>query len=117
MSDSGFPISAPVAVVHTNLQQEVIQITDDKLRLALDDHLRRREDAKSWMGPFGILFAVTTSFCTAEFKAVWNIPAAAWQAMFIVLGIASFVWLVNSVIRIFRGPSIDDLMKKIKNLR
>ena len=116
MIDSGFPINAPVAVVHSNLQQEIIQITDDKLRLALDDHIRRREDGKSWIGPFGIMMAVIIAFCTAEFKMAWGIPAAAWQAVFIGVGIASAGWLINCVIRFFRGPSIDDLMKRIKNL-
>jgi len=116
MSDSGFPVNAPVEVVHTNLHQVVIQITDDKLRLALEEHLRKREDGKSWMGPFGIFLAVVTSFCTAEFKTAWGIPAPAWQAVFIMVGVASALWCINCLIRTFRCPTLDDLMRRIKNL-
>lgn len=114
---STFPtLSAPIAQVHTNLNQEIIQITDDKLRLALDEHMRKREDSRNWMGPFGILLAVIIVFCSSEFKTAFGIPAATWQALFLVMGVIAFVSLINTAIRIFRSPTTDSLMNRIKNL-
>lgn len=115
-NNSGFPqATAPIQQVHSNLSQEVIQITDDKLRLVLDDHLRKLEDRRSWIGPFGVFLAVLTVFCSSEFKVAFGVPAAVWQAIFIIVGVVSFMWLINTLIRIIRSPTTDTLLDKIKN--
>lgn len=106
-------VRVPTKIVHSNLDQEIIQITEDRLRLILKDHLDLVEERKSWLAPLGILIAILTAFVTADFRdAYFN--AATWRAVFLIAGAMSFLWLVKSAYRAITSPSIDDIVCKIK---
>lgn len=106
-------VQAPTKVVHSNLDQEIIQITEDRLRLVLKDHLELVEDKKAWHAPLGILIAIVAAFVTADFRDAY-FKAATWQAVFLIAGILSFIWLVRASYRAATSPSIDDIVSKIK---
>jgi hypothetical protein len=106
-------VQAPVTIVHSNLDQEVIQITEDRLRLVLNDHLRRAEDRKSWVAPFGIFLAIITAFVTADFRD-FGLKAAVWQAIFILCGVASLIWLLRSSYLGYTSPTVENIISKVK---
>ena len=108
------PLKAPVKFVHSNLEQEIIQITEDRLRLILKDHLALAEDRKTWIGPLGILLAIITAFVTADFRD-FLFKAPVWQAVFLITGFLSLAWLIYSIYRANNAPSIDDIIKRIKS--
>jgi hypothetical protein len=106
-------VQAPTKVVHSNLDQEIIQITEDRLRLVLKDHLELLEEKKAWHAPLGVLIAIVAAFVTADFRDAY-FKAATWQAVFLITGILSSIWLFNAIYRAATSPSIDDVVSKIK---
>lgn len=106
-------VQAPTKVVHSDLDQEIIQITEDRLRLVLKDHVELIEEKKAWHTPLGVLIAIAAAFVTADFRdAYFN--AATWRAVFLISGILSLIWLVKAIYRAATSLSIDDIVSKIK---
>lgn len=106
-------IQAPTKSVHSNLDQEIIQITEDRLRLVLKDHLELVEEKKAWHAPLGVLIAIVAAFVTADFREAY-FKAETWQAVFLITGILSLIWLIKTIYRSATSPSIDDIVSKIK---
>jgi hypothetical protein len=114
-SGSYADVSVQISQVHRNTNQEVIQITDDKLRLILKDHLHKMERRKDWIAPLGVLIAVISVFVSASFKDALGLPAATWSAIFVIFGLASLIWLVRCLAAVRRSPTLDDVVNAIKN--
>ena len=112
---NGRYVRATISQVHNNTDQELIQITDDKLRLILSEHLSAMERTKDWIAPLGVLLSVIGVFVSAEFKDALLLKAAVWQAIFILIGISSTIWLVKCLIDRYRCPSMEDVIVTIKN--
>ena len=82
-----------VSDVHLNVSQEVIVTTEDKIRLCLSKHLNRMEKKKNWIAPLGILLTVIVTLSTSDFSDKL-FKAATWQAVFVISGVVSFIWLI-----------------------
>ena len=103
-----------VTAVHGDLTQQVVQITLDRLCLVLDRHVDRTTRSRDWFAPAGILLSIVLTFASATFRD--NLLAAAeWSALFIVLGVASLVWLVITLVRLTKAETVDDLVNRIKS--
>jgi hypothetical protein len=98
-----------------NLGGHVITTTEDKVRLAVMTHLSLMEKPQEWGTPAGILIAVVATFATAEFKTAW-LPADTWRAVFFLVGLSSFIWLLRALWRWFKVPTIDDFVKTLKDV-
>ncbi|EGQ8033799.1 hypothetical protein G5Y08_000010 [Vibrio parahaemolyticus] len=110
--------SVSVVQVHRNVDQEVIQITEDKLENILIKYAKNLGLKDSWLGPLSILITVIITLSTATFNAALGIEAAVWKALFVFVGIVSVFWLCKSLVSIFRKrkeSSIRFLISKIKN--
>jgi len=107
--------SVNIETVHDNTSQELINITDDKLKLILKEHLEDVESEKAWQMPFGLGITIIIVFCTADFKSAFSMPADTWRAVFLILGVGCLVWLVFSIVKRKLSKSLDDLMDIIKN--
>jgi uncharacterized membrane protein YqjE len=103
-----------VKAVHTNLQQEVIQITEDKLRLVLSNYLTALEQRKSWIAPLGLLLTIIVVFSTSTFKDAY-FKASTWEAFFLMGGFLTCIWLILSVIKAINTKKIDDVLTEIKD--
>ncbi|MFM4868119.1 MULTISPECIES: hypothetical protein [Aeromonas] len=103
-----------VAAVHTNLQQEIIQITEDKLRLVLNEHVSSIEQSKGWISPFGILVTILVVFATSDFKKAY-FEASTWEAFFMMSAVLTTIWLARSLISAWKAKSVSDLINEIKN--
>lgn len=112
---NGQYVHAAISQVHNNTDQELIQITDDKLRLILKDHLSRVEKGKEWLAPSGIMVSVIGVFVSAEFKDAFGLKAATWQAIFIIFALFSTCWLIKCLISLAKSPSLEDVVNSIKN--
>ena len=106
--------SSPVTIVHSNLDQDVIQITEDRLRLILKDHLGLAEERKTWIAPLGILLAIVIAFVTTDFHDFY-FKAPVWQAIFFISGLISFIWLCIYGYKAFSIPTINYIISKIKH--
>ena len=107
-------ITAPIKSVHSNLEQVLIHITEDKLRLVLNEHIKKVERKKDWVAPFSLLIAIITTFATSNFKEAL-FSASTWEAIFFIVGMLSLFWLCNSVWIALTASTIDDIVSQIKN--
>lgn len=96
-----------------NVSQSVVVTTEDKIRLALDSYLKGAQKRTEWIAPFGILVAIITTLVTATFND-WLFSAATWKAVFVLVGIASFGWLISSLLYLRKKETVDDLINDLK---
>lgn len=97
-----------------NVAQNIITITEDRLRLHLIGNLKKMERKNAWIAPLGIFLAIMLSFITTDFKDIVGLKAATWQAVFIIAAILAFIWLIYSVVQLTKTETIDELIEKIK---
>jgi hypothetical protein len=101
--------------VHLNFAQNVVIITEDRLELCLRKHLACIEARTRWIAPASLFIAFLTTLCTSTFHDSFNLKADVWQAIFVLLTVASFVWLVFAVVQAFRfKSSLRNLLQEIK---
>jgi len=103
-----------VKQVYSNVEQQVIQITEDKLRLVLNEHISFLETKSSWISPFGILITLIVVFSTTEFKEAYFSPDT-WKAVFIITTVITTFWLIKSLYKLTQARSVNDIISKIKN--
>ena len=72
--------------VFPNLSQQVIMTTEDRLKLCLQENLKKAERKNDWITPFSLLIAIITAFVTATFKD-FIVSAKTWEAIFILVGV------------------------------
>jgi len=105
---------APIKSVHSNLDQVLIKITEDKIKLVLNAHINNMERKKEWIAPLSLLIAIVTTFSTSTFKdAVF--PASTWQAIFFIVGVISVLWLFKAIWIALKASTINDVVSQIKN--
>jgi len=102
-----------ISEVHLNVSQEVIVTTEDKIRLCLSNHLDKMEKKKSWLVPIGILVTIILTLVTSDFKDR-AFKAATWQAVFIISGIISLIWLIYSVKDALQSKKAEDIISELK---
>jgi len=112
-SDSKF-----ISAKRSNVQSELIEITEDKLENILLKHLNKLKFIRSWITPLSLLITVIIAKSTATFSDFLNIKAAVWEALFLLGGICFFVWFIFSAITAYRNRqsvSVEYLINTIKN--
>ncbi|HIF9437206.1 TPA: hypothetical protein ACX6SL_001321 [Photobacterium damselae] len=102
-----------VTEVHSNIEQRLIQITEDKLKLVLNEHLEYVEQKRSWIAPLGILFTLLVVFATTDFKDAY-LNKDTWRAIFIISTILTSGWLIRAMYFSFKAQSVTDVINKIK---
>lgn len=100
---------------HKNVSQEVVEITTDRLRIILSQHIKRVERQKDWQVALGLVLSLSASLITADFKSIFGVEAGVWKAMYILGAVAAGVWLLICLFRLLQRQDLDDLIKKITN--
>jgi hypothetical protein len=90
----GFKQSA----VHLNLGQQMIVVTEDKLRIELNDLLMGEESRRAWRVPAGMLLPLFIVFVTANFHTAIGVSGDQWQTIFGTLFVGTFLWLLRVVV-------------------
>jgi hypothetical protein len=104
-----------------NLDQTVVRITEDKIKLILQEDFKKIDDKKSWIAPFGILISLIAAYFTTDFKNALSVPAQTWQAVWIISMLIIFGWLAVSVIKALYATfsknaiTIDQIVRRLKN--
>jgi hypothetical protein len=102
-----------VSEVHMNVSQELIVTTEDKIRLSLNEHLKKMEKKKGWITPLGMLISFTLILITAGFKDT-GLDAATWKAVFIIADVIAFGWLVYAIKESLSSVKIEDIIDELK---
>lgn len=108
--------SVSVAKIHDNSSQELIHITEDKLKVILLENRSRLEKSKEWQVPLGILITIALTLATAKFeREILIFSASEVSSAAKLLLIVSTAWLIKSLLAIKSRMSIDELIRTIKN--
>lgn len=105
---------------YINLAQDCIVITEDKIRLWQIKNIKDIlgiKDVKAWVNPALILLTIIVTLATSTFNKLLFRPDV-WEALFIIGGVVTILWLINSLIRV-KGKSRDEgemLNEQIKEL-
>jgi hypothetical protein len=105
---------APIKAVHNNLDQEIIQITEDRLRLLINEHLEKSGKRWEWKTPLCLFLSVIMAMTTASFKDSLALKAPVWEAIFIIVAALSLAWLLKSIIESVKIGTVDQLIDVIK---
>jgi hypothetical protein len=100
--------------VHYNLGQDVIIVTEDRMRLKIDRYLKRVVGSWFWLTPLSILVAIVLSLITATFHD-WIFKAEIWNAIFLVAAVILAVWTLVAICNAIRSRTcVDDLLNELK---
>jgi hypothetical protein len=100
--------------VDTNVTQEIIVTTADKVRLCLIQSIDKMERRKAWIAPAGILVTLIVVFPTASFHEFIGLSKDYWQAVFSVAIVASLGWLVRCLIQIRASVTIEEIVETLR---
>ena len=101
--------------IYRNLEQVVIVTTEDKLRLCLYKAIDNLDAKREWLTPVALLVTLVLTLTTAEFKDQFTIPAATWEAFFLLLTVASFIWTGVALWKASKVKvSVESIVSEIK---
>lgn len=103
-----------ISHVYSNVSQEIVEITTDKLTLILKDHVTRMETHASWQTPLAIVLTLLLTLCTTDTRVAFGLSAEIWKAILIISWVLSFFWLVRCLWRCRKCPTIDQIIAKMK---
>jgi Flp pilus assembly protein TadB len=106
-------LAVDVKKVNVNVSQEMIIITEDKVKLCLMKYLENMEKRSSWTTPLAIFLTVVVTLLTTSFK-VFIVSSEVWQAVFIIIGGLSLFWLIISLYKRPKAKKIEDVIKELK---
>lgn len=110
--DKNFSITINNTVSEININ--VISITEDRLENILNSHFSRISRSKDWIGSVALSITLLIVLVTSDFKDKW-FEAAVWKALFILLFLASLVYTVYCIFNSIKNrDSVQNIMTDIK---
>ena len=103
--------------IHKNVKQEIIITTSDKIKLVLISTKEILTAQRDWLTPFGLLISFVATLCTADFKDAFKLSKEFWHAIFVLLSVASTVWLLSCFYKLYRNWGKDNLDKIIEEIK
>ena len=100
--------------VHLNLSNDLIVITEDKLRLCLREQGDAINESRSWTAPVSMLITLSIVLLTTSFNEAF-FPASTWQAVFVICWGGAILWTIKAV-KDSGGTkrSTDDIVDELK---
>ena len=103
--------------IHKNLTQDVILTTQDKLRLALIEHRDVLAGKREWISAGSLALSLLSTLLLTTFQDKLGLSASTWQAMYALFFVFASVWLVKSLMSLYKNRKkreIDYLISQIK---
>lgn len=99
--------------VHVNVSQTLIITTEDRMNLWLMSVIGRIKKQSEWVAPLGLVIAITLTLTTTSFND-FLLPSATWHAIFVIVEVMAFIWLVITL-RFLRKPLV--ISEEIEQLK
>ena len=101
----------------SNLKSNVIEITEDKLRLILTKYIMRLRKNRDWIGYGGMTLTILLALLTCEFsKNFLGLESNIWYAIFvlgdILLGMATLISFIRAILN---RKCVDKMIQEIRN--
>jgi hypothetical protein len=104
------------SVIHTNVGQEIVITTEDKLELCLRDHQDILKAKTDWKTPASLFIALLTTIVAADFKE-FGFNSETWFAIYLVLCVICGFWLAISVKNAYDYRDAGDTKQIIEKLK
>lgn len=102
---------------YVNTGSDIITITEDKLKNILSEHFTLIRKSKDWIGAASLFVTLLGSVALNDFRD-FIFSRDVWCAVYIILTIAAFVYLVICVHGAVKGKdSVGRIIDDIKNKR
>ena len=108
----GYSVTINNSVSEININ--VISITEDRLENILNSHFSRISKSKDWIGAVALSVTLLIVLVTSEFKNIL-LDAPVWKAFFLFLFLASLGYTVYCGYNFYKyKDSVKDIMDDIK---
>lgn len=102
---------APVAEVHSNIEQTVITVDEDKVKLALGAAVKEIGKRRAAWAPGALFVGLMTSLLTADFKEVLGVNAQIVEGIVITFAVLSGAYTVFTAVRAALSQSRDKVVQ------
>ncbi len=100
----------------SNTDVNLIAITEDKLINILTVYVGKMKKSKEWWAAVSFSISLLLVLLTSNFEAKWGLSGEQWQMAFILLFIASIVYLVYSIYNCYKHTvTVEVIVQEIKN--
>ena len=109
-----------ISHVRSNVKSDLIEITEDKLENIFLKHIDNVGVRTRWITPLSLLATILLTELTTTFADKFGIKAAVWEALFLLAGVVSSIWLLVSLVTLctrWRSSSLGAVIKIIKNTK
>lgn len=103
--------------IYQNVDQDIIITTEDKIRLVLISTREILTAQREWWTPLGLLISFVATLVTADFIDILGLSKESWKAIFVILTLASIVWLGSALIKLLKNRNQDDLENIIEKIK
>lgn len=113
----GFERSA----VYLNVGQDVIVVSEDRMRLQLNDLVASARRGQKWHTPIGMLLTEVVALADSNFHPFISLSPEQWDMLLDVLICLTTLWLLKTLINGWRTASVSidgfiDSLKEDRNL-
>ena len=100
-----------------NVQTNQITISEDKLRIKLENQIKRVKRGSGSLSYLGLTITCIGVLVTADLKTVFGVTPDMWKAVFFILAVVSFCLFLYSIINaIFCRATVDTIVEDIKTI-
>ena len=103
-----------VESVHPNIAQQVLIVTEDKVRLCLADNFGRAARSREWVSALGIILTFGLTLTTADFKDFLLLSSQEWRGVTILALCGAVVWFFYSLRFALRAPTVASIVQQLK---
>jgi hypothetical protein len=103
--------------VHTNVGNDFVLISSDKIRICLRDYKIAVKAQSDWLTPLGIFLTLLATLVSADFKKFLGINPDVWKAAFLLGTIFCFIWLIYSgclAIKSHKSSDIEHVIERME---
>jgi hypothetical protein len=104
-------------IIHKNLTQDVLVITEDKMKLTLLEYKNILSASAEWFSASTTVLSFLAALLLTNFKDVGPLTAETWQAiyfMFFVISLARFINVLYKMYRNRKKANVDYVIRKLK---
>ncbi len=105
-------------IIHKNTDQNVIVVSEDKLRLCLISHREILSSKQGWLAPSSLLLSFIATLATSKFEGRLGLSADTWNAIFVIASLLSGIWSAIEIYKLisnFKKGNIDTVIGYLKN--
>lgn len=104
-------------IIHKNLTQDVLVITEDKMKLTLLEYKNILSAGAEWFSASTTVLSFLAALLLTNFKDVGPLTAETWQAiyfMFFVISLARFINVLYKMFRNRKKANVDYVIRKLR---